>query len=245
MRYLIFFLIAALCVSAGTLSAAEKPELSPEQQAVIHISKLLADAAYKRDFAAWSQHVAEDCLFSDDDGALQTKSQLMEHLKKLPTSYDRGEDQRDFVVHVYGNTAVVTSRVTDHEQFNESDIISEMRRTETYIKQDGSWLLIAKQWGMLPVNFRKPVAVDPATYNDYAGQYEWRQGFVDNVVVRDKKLQSQLGEDADEYLPLGPDTFFIRNDLGAVTFSRNAQGHVTGYTYHRADGQEIHARKIK
>jgi hypothetical protein len=81
---------------------------------------------------------------------------------KLPTAYDHGVDPRDYVVHWYGDTAAVNSRVTDHEQFTDSDIISEMRRTETYVTQNGSWLLIARQWGMLPVNFRKPVAVDPA-----------------------------------------------------------------------------------
>ena len=59
------------------------------------------------------------------------------------------------------HTAVVTSRVTDHKQFTDSDIMSEMRRMETYVKQNGSWLRIARQWGRLPVNFRKPVAVDP------------------------------------------------------------------------------------
>jgi hypothetical protein len=33
--------------------------------------------------------------------------------------------------------------------------------------------------------------------------------------------------------------------LGSFTFVRDAQGHVTGYTYQRWDGQEIHAKKIK
>jgi hypothetical protein len=41
------------------------------------------------------------------------------------------------------------------------------------------------------------------------------------------------------------DSFFIKTDLGTSAFSRDAQGRVTGYTYHRADGQEIHVRKIK
>jgi hypothetical protein len=30
-----------------------------------------------------------------------------------------------------------------------------------------------------------------------------------------------------------------------MTFSRDAQGHVTGYTYLGPDGQEVHAKKIK
>jgi hypothetical protein len=68
---------------------------------------------------------------------------------------------------------------------------------------------------------------------------------VDTVVVKDGKLWSQLGEDEGEYLPLGSDTFVVKDDLGSVTFSRDARGHVTDYIYHRVDGQEIHAKKIK
>jgi len=43
----------------------------------------------------------------------------------------------------------------------------------------------------------------------------------------------------------GPETFFVKSDLGSVTFVHDAKGQVTGYTYHRWDGQEIHAKKIK
>ena len=137
-------------------------------------------------------------------------------------------------------------RVTIHEQFTDADIISEQRYTETYIKQNGSWLLVAKQWGNLPVNFHKPVSVDTSTYKDYVGEYEWRPfGTVDIVSVRDGKLWSRFGKDEDEYLPLGSETFFVKSDLGSATFVRDAHGKVTGYTYHRWDGQEIHVKKIK
>ena len=99
---------------------------------------------------------------------------------------------------------------------------------------------------MLPVNFRKPVAVDTGVYKDYVGQYEWRPGDdLDVVSGKDGKLWSRFGKDEDEYLPLGAETFFVKSDLGRVQFIRDAQGHVTGYTYHRADGQEIHVKKVK
>jgi hypothetical protein len=67
---------------------------------------------------------------------------------------------------------------------------------------------------------------------------------VDDVSVKNGKLWSRFGRDEGEYLPLGAETFFVKSDLGSVTFVRDAQGHVTGYTYHRWDGQEIHAKKI-
>jgi|HubBroStandDraft_6_1064221.scaffolds.fasta_scaffold00082_43 hypothetical protein len=63
---------------------------------------------------------------------------------------------------------------------------------------------------------------------------------------QDGKLWTDFGENMDEeYFPSGSETFFVKNDLGSVAFVRDAQGHVTGYTYHRWDGQEIHARKIR
>ena len=63
---------------------------------------------------------------------------------------------------------------------------------------------------------------------------------------KDGKLWSHLGEDVDEYLPAGTDSFLIREgDLATFTFSRDAQGQVTGYVYYRIDGQEIHVKKIK
>jgi Domain of unknown function (DUF3471) len=99
----------------------------------------------------------------------------------------------------------------------------------------------------LPVNFRKPVAVDTSGYKDYVGQYEWRPlDQAETVSAKGGKLWTDFGEDADEEcFPLGPETFFVKDDLGSVTFVRDAQGHVTGYTYHRDDGQEIHAKKIR
>ena len=63
---------------------------------------------------------------------------------------------------------------------------------------------------------------------------------MDIVFVKDGRLWSQFGkdEDEDEYLPLGAESFFIKCDLGSVTFSRDAQRHVTGYTDHRVEDRK-------
>ena len=237
-------LLAALCIFACSLCAIDQPELSPEQQEVLNVSQARRDANNRRDMKAAASYIADDCLFSSDDGTLITKAQYLK-FGQLPFEYDHSTNPREFVVRVYGNTAVINLRITGHEQFGDDDIVSEQRRTETWLKQNGTWLLIAMQWGNLPVNFRRPVTVDPNTYKNYAGQFELRPGLVDTVVVKDGKLWSRLDEDEGEYLPLGSDTFFTEDDLGSITFVRDAQGHVTSYTYNRVDGQEIHAKKIK
>jgi ketosteroid isomerase-like protein len=235
-----------LCMLAGTTHATDQPKLSPAEQEVLNVSKARMDASNRRDPARWSKYVAEDCLFSDENGVLHPKADPLNVISKLPPEYDHSENPRDYVVHVYGNTAVLTYRATVHERFTDTDIITEMRMTETYIKPQGSWMLIARQWNRVPVNLRKPVTIDTSNYKDYIGQYVWRPlDDIETLSVKDGRLWSQSGKDADEYLPLGGETFFLRSDLGTMTFSRDAQGHVTGYTYHGTDGQEVHAKKIK
>jgi len=245
MRYLIGLLVA-LCLSASTISAQDPPKRSPAEQELVDVRIAWMEAYDRRDFAAWSRYVADDCIFSDDNGAVYTKAHVMEQGKRFPREYDYGLNPRDFVVHLYGNTAVLNYRVTAHEQFTDTEIVTEHRDTETYIKQNGTWLLIARALVNMPVNLRKPVAVDTAVYKDYVGQYAWRPlDDVETVSVKDGRLWTQSGKDVDEYFPLGAETFFIKSALSIVTFSRDAQGHVTGYTCHLADGQEIHIKKIK
>jgi hypothetical protein len=241
-------LLFALGLFASTICAQDQPKFSPAQQEVLNVRNALRETALRRDMAAWSRYVADDCIFSTDDGTLATKAQFIEHNQNLPPEYDHSTNPRDYVIHVYGNTAVINFRFTGHEQFTDADIISEERQTETYIKRNGSWLLIARQWGLLPVNFHKPVAADTSAYKDYAGQYQWRPlDDVETVSVKDGKLCSRFSKekDDDEYLPLGSDTFFVKDDIGSITFVRDAHGHVSGYTYHRSDGQEIHVKRIK
>ena len=244
MRYMIC-LSVALFVFAGTLAPTDPPMFSLAEQEVLNSSQARRDASNRRDIAASARYVAEDCVLSSDDGVLLTKSQYYKSLEKLPVEYDHSVNPRDFVIRLHGDTAVINFRVTAHEQFGDTDIISEQRRTETWVKQDGAWLLLAMQWDNLPLNFRKPVAVNPRTYKDYVGQYEWRPGLVETVLLKNGKPWLQLDGDEDEYLPLGSDRFFAKSDLGTVTFVRDAKGRVIGSIYHRVDGQEIHLKKVR
>ena len=239
-------LFLLVCCPLLKLSAADQPKYSQAEQEILDAHNQRTLASDQRDVATYSRYVADDCIFSDDVGRVDSKAQLVAFLKKkLPLDYDHSVDPREIVIHVYGDTGVMNYRMTTHERFTDSDIISEMRVTETYIKQNGAWLLVARQWGLLPVNFRKPVVADTSRFKDYVGQYVWRDtDDVETISVRDGKWWSRSGSDEDEYFPLGDDQFFLKIDLGSITFVRDAKGMVTGYTYRRADGQEVHAKKV-
>jgi len=240
--------VVSVCLSTLGLHASGNPELTAGQREILALHQSMAAALQNRDLTEWAKFVADNCIFSSDDGELTTKAQIVENMKTLAPAYDRSENHRDFLVRIYGDTAVLNFRLTAHEQFTDTDIVTEMRHTQTFAKQNGQWRLVAEQWGALPINFRKPVAADRSAFQEYVGRYEWRPGGpVDNVAFKNGKLLARLTKEAEdhEYQPLGSETFFLADDLGTVKFVRDAQGHVSGYTYRRADGQEIHVKKMK
>jgi ketosteroid isomerase-like protein len=244
MRHLACLLLA-LCITAFSGNIAEAQKLSPAEQDVVNANKARMEAAANRDMAAWTRYVAEDCIFADGAN-ISTRAQMLAHYRKVPANYDRALNPRDHIVHLYGNTAIVTYLATDHEQYGEIDLTTEQRRTETFLKQDGSWLLIAIQSDDLPINHRKPVVVEGRSYNDYVGEYQSRPADeAETLSVKDGKLWGEIGAEGGEWLPAGGDTFFYRDDLGTSTFSRDAQGRVTGFTYRSCAGQEIHTKKIQ
>src|SRR5580704_18730090 len=78
-------LFVALCIPASMIRAKDQPKFSPAQQEVLDARKARVAAGDRRD-GSWSHYVADDCIFSDDDGNLVTKTRMMEHGKNWPPS---------------------------------------------------------------------------------------------------------------------------------------------------------------
>jgi hypothetical protein len=245
MRYL-GVLLSALIAATSFGHTSEQQQFSPAEREVVNVQRARMDAAARRDLETWAGYVAEDCIFSGDDGSLLTRDQMVAYYKKVPAEYDRALDPREYIVHLYGNTAVVNLRATDHEPAGGIDITGEQRRTETFIKRNGSWIAVAIQWSAVPINHRKPVSTAGLSFQEYVGEYRARpKDDVETISIKDGRLWSQTGRDGDWCEYAGDETFFYKTDIGQFTFSRDAQGHVQGYTYRRADGQEIYSPKIK
>ncbi len=128
-------LFLAMSMLAATLSATDEPKFSPAEQEVLLVSQARRDASNRRDVAASARYVADDCIFSSDDGTLTTKAKHYEHMAKRPVAYDHSMNARDFVARLQGDTSVINFRITVHEQFGNADIVSEQRRTETWLKE--------------------------------------------------------------------------------------------------------------
>lgn len=91
----------------------------------------------------------------------------------------------------------------------------------------------------------KAVAVDPKTYEDYAGEYEVSPTFTVKVYKEGVKLMTQAtGQPAFELFPEGENKFFLQVVNAKVTFNRDDKGAVTSLVIHQG-GRDTPGKKIK
>lgn len=112
------------------------------------------------------------------------------------------------------------------------------------IRLDGRWQIINVLW--LPnIKDRKEIAVDPAIFGAFTGEYELRPGFIITVTTEGGRLYSQAtGQPRVEIFPESETKYFLKVTDAQITFVKDAQGTVAQLMLHQG-GMDIPAKKIK
>ena len=127
---------------SSTVFGQAKPKGLPVEQALIKLENDWNDASMKRDVVMLGRILADDYSFTDHDGMMSTKTQILDMLKS-------GEDvvtsavSTDMKVRVYGDAAVVTGHYTAKEQLKGKDISGTSAFTDTWVKRPGGWVCVA------------------------------------------------------------------------------------------------------
>jgi ketosteroid isomerase-like protein len=139
MKLIIMALI--LVASYSTALAQDGPA-----QEVRRLERAWLDAYEQRDEKAMNAIVADDFTITFPDGSQQTKPQIMASLKgprstgrPAPNFYTENVQAR-----VYGDTVILSGRVVT-EYRRDGQVISkeQQRYTDTYVKLQGSWHVVA------------------------------------------------------------------------------------------------------
>ena len=85
---------------------------------------------------------ADDYTFINPQGGIVTKEQRLDNLRSGATNVVEGINQREIVVHVYGDMAVVTQLFTLRGTFSGVVTDQEVRGSFTWIKRAGRWQLV-------------------------------------------------------------------------------------------------------
>lgn len=104
-----------------------------------------------RDAAVMDRIEADEFRIVYPDGRIVTKKQELESLKSASTPQaDVAMDTEDEIVHIYGNTAVVTGNFIQKGRYkagprNGQSFRIVNRYTDVYVKRDGDWRVVASQ----------------------------------------------------------------------------------------------------
>ena len=134
------FVLATLCGSAAGQSVEDQ------------IKKMEIDraaAVVKGDLALLDKETSEDYTLINMNGQMSDKSQMINAFKSGQSKLTQ-DDVSDMKVRVYGDTAVVTGKVTVKGTMGGKDATGAAMFTRVYVKKGGHWQSVALQQTRIP-----------------------------------------------------------------------------------------------
>ncbi len=238
--------IATLLLAGVASTAAQSPTSNRTEQELKRLTREVSDSALRGDKAVAERYLADKYIETDGFGKVATRAKVLANYPGVPASMKATMDLEDIQVHVYGDTAVVSTRGVMHLEANGQKITNSYRITDIWMRRNAGWQLIAEHYSNIPAE-RVPAKVDPKIYDAYVGEYEIAPGVVLTITREgDKLMAQQTGiKTKMELLPENETTFFMKGLTGQNIFVRDAKGQVTHIIFRDPDGQEIKAKKIK
>ena len=141
----IFAMMLLLGISAAN-SQTKRIRAGQDAKAEQEVRKLereWLEAGRNKDVTTMDRILADDFIITFGDGSTRDKVEVMRRLHlgtKNPNEYDWTEDSK---VRTYGDTAIITGKYMYKVQDKDKEMVSESRYTDTYIKLNGRWQVVA------------------------------------------------------------------------------------------------------
>lgn len=146
MRYVLAAGCALLTTSIAiaTQTTSVQDSAKKIEREVVAVDREFDAALGQNDAAALDKLVADDCVFTNDQGKVFGKQYRVGVTTSHRVVFDSyaADDVR---VQVYGDTAVVTERNTTTSQARDQSHTGQFRYTRVYVKRNGRWQLVAAQ----------------------------------------------------------------------------------------------------
>ena len=138
--------IASLCLLSLSLAAAQDAsKTSSLEDQIKKQEQNWAQATVKDGAAAVDQYEADDIITTDPSGRVTDKTQ-----DKLDLSSGdfkiQSEELSDVRVRIYSNTAVASGTNIVKGTYTGQDINGKYRFTDTWVKRNGKWQVVASQY---------------------------------------------------------------------------------------------------
>ncbi|HEV8367516.1 MAG TPA: DUF4440 domain-containing protein [Pyrinomonadaceae bacterium] len=261
-----FALIAILNFTKVDAAPPPRPSLTPNQvvsrtstanvqttasnetivERLTQATQELLDAIAPGNKAVWQRYLAAGSIYTDEEGRVLTKDELIKELNPLPSGYVGSIKIGSTKVLVQDNVVVLSHLDREELELYGQKIVTNFHMTNTWARQkDGQWQLVSTQVMAIP-NERKPVMVDPKSLDSYVGEYQLAPEVTYTITREADKLFGQrTGRTKEELLPLCRDIFYRKGVWrGEKVFEKDAQGKVVNML-DRRENNDLIWKKVK
>jgi ketosteroid isomerase-like protein len=142
----LLLVVLLLFSSIDVYSQTKKQSLKIErvQNELQRIEREIGDANVRRDKAYFERIEADEFIFTDSGGGLTNKTEDVSSFDK-PTGETKliSYTPDEMKVAIYGDTAVVTGRVTSVSRGPKGEATIRSRFTDVFVKRNGRWQIVA------------------------------------------------------------------------------------------------------
>ena len=164
-------LFSAAFIGAPALAPALAAASADDDVASVMLQTgALNDAITNGQPAVWQRLLHEACIYTDEDGAVSTKAELVAQIGPLPPGVSGNLSLVDFQTHRAGDTIIAVYVIDEHETYHGAQLHCQYRNTMTWIKTPDGWRLMAGQSLALRTDPAE-IALTVAQQSDYAGVY--------------------------------------------------------------------------
>ena len=131
----------------GPAFAAGAPGASGDREKadLMQLERDIGRANVDRDAAFFERVEADEFVFIDSNGGVTTKKEDVDGVKAAPNPDVKllAYEVDDMRVLLYGETAVVTGRVTTRQTVKGEERTGRSRFTDVFVRRDGRWQIVA------------------------------------------------------------------------------------------------------
>lgn len=226
----------ALALAAAGCSGSQSGVVAPIREGgedeLVHATQELLDAIAPGKKEVWDHYLAEDALYTDENGKTFTKKQFLEELKPLPPVAHGTLKIRHSTSRVSGDHAVIVHQDDEEEEIYGQKISTGFVITDTWRLRQGRWELLSSSVVGLqadPVVAKMPLA----RFDAFAGEYAVTGA---KLTVRHEGDHLSLERDGRPptwLFPEGDGIFFTRGNTDRWVFVPDDAGRITDLRYRR------------
>jgi ketosteroid isomerase-like protein len=221
--------LLALTLLLRTAPAAESVSEILQRQTQELFDAIPAGAA-----AVWTRYLDDDTRYTDEAGQVSSKAALISQMKPFPKEITGAIQVTGFVVKVHGPVAIATHLDDERETYYGHELHCQYRTTDTWLKTEAGWRLIAGQ--VLALRTDPPAAAFTAgQIREYTGRYILAPSKIYEIRAKNGALEGQETGRVPEVLRAElPDLLFVPGKPRyRKLFLRDSSGRITGFAERR------------